>query len=355
MTYKRLFHVLILLISLLGLLLPLSAQEPVTHIIKPGENLFRIALTYGVDMNELARANNIANPTRIFSGQTLVIPNLTAVTTNPASATNPLVTAPPTTHIIQRGETLREIAIKYGISVEQLLQSNSISNPNLIYAGQTLSIWSNDLSVPITEPVTVAPTPEPAPSTVSTTTHTVVAGEYLSQIARRYGVSWTRVAEANGITDPNRIYAGMKLIIPDPTASPVTNIPASTVGEPGARIGVGREIVVVLSTQATYAYENGVLQRVAIVSTGLPATPTVQGDYKIYIKYRSQTMSGPGYYLPDVPFVMYFYQGYGLHGTYWHSNFGQPMSRGCVNMRNDDAEWFYNFASVGTPVHVRWA
>ena len=43
-------------------------------------------------------------------------------------------------------------------------------------------------------------------------------------------------------------------------------------------------------------------------------------------------MSGPGYYLPGVPYVMYFYQGYGLHGTYWHDNFGQPMSHGCVNL-----------------------
>ena len=65
-------------------------------------------------------------------------------------------------------------------------------------------------------------------------------------------------------------------------------------------------------------------------------------------------MSGPGYYLPNVEWVMYFYQGYGLHGTYWHSNFGQPMSHGCVNLTNDDARWFYEFASLGTPVHVKW-
>ena len=65
-------------------------------------------------------------------------------------------------------------------------------------------------------------------------------------------------------------------------------------------------------------------------------------------------MSGPGYYLPDVPYVMYFYQSYGLHGTYWHSNFGQPMSHGCVNLPTPEAEWFFNWAEVGTPVHVQW-
>ena len=63
-------------------------------------------------------------------------------------------------------------------------------------------------------------------------------------------------------------------------------------------------------------------------------------------------MSGPGYYLPDVPYVMYFYDGYGLHGTYWHSNFGTPMSHGCVNLSIPDAEWLYNWADVGTLVNI---
>jgi lipoprotein-anchoring transpeptidase ErfK/SrfK len=49
---------------------------------------------------------------------------------------------------------------------------------------------------------------------------------------------------------------------------------------------------------------------------------------------------------------MYFYQGYGTHGTYWHTNFGQPMSHGCVNMTIGDAQWLYNWAPVGTLVVV---
>jgi lipoprotein-anchoring transpeptidase ErfK/SrfK len=80
----------------------------------------------------------------------------------------------------------------------------------------------------------------------------------------------------------------------------------------------------------------------------------VRGQFRVYVKYRSQTMSGPGYYLPNVPYVMYFHRDYGLHGTYWHSNFGRPMSRGCVNLRTPDAQWLYNWAEVGTPVHVRY-
>ena len=89
-----------------------------------------------------------------------------------------------------------------------------------------------------------------------------------------------------------------------------------------------------------------------IVSTGTSAHPTVTGQFRIYVKLRSTAMAGPGYYLPDVPFTMYFYKGYALHGTYWHSNFGMPMSHGCVNLRTSDAEWLFNWASVGTLVNV---
>lgn len=113
-----------------------------------------------------------------------------------------------------------------------------------------------------------------------------------------------------------------------------------------------RWIDVDLSEQRVYAYEGDVIVNSFLVSTGLPETPTVTGKFKIWIKVRIQDMSGPGYYLKDVPYVMYFYEDYGLHGTYWHNNFGQPMSRGCVNLRIPDAEWLYNWASVGTVVNV---
>jgi lipoprotein-anchoring transpeptidase ErfK/SrfK len=116
----------------------------------------------------------------------------------------------------------------------------------------------------------------------------------------------------------------------------------------------GRWIDVDLSNQTVSAYEGDALMNSFIVSTGTWQTPTVTGTYKIWIKLRSTTMTGPGYYLPNVPYTMYFYKGYGLHGTYWHNNFGTPMSHGCVNLRTGDAEWLFNFASVGTTVHVHY-
>ncbi|NDJ53470.1 MAG: L,D-transpeptidase, partial [Chloroflexi bacterium] len=106
------------------------------------------------------------------------------------------------------------------------------------------------------------------------------------------------------------------------------------------------------STQHVFAYEDGDLVADFMVSTGLPATPTVVGDFAVWHKNEGQRMSGPGYDLPGVPWVMYFYQGYGFHGTYWHNNFGNPMSHGCVNMRTPDAEWLWHWAPLGTAVRV---
>ena len=93
-----------------------------------------------------------------------------------------------------------------------------------------------------------------------------------------------------------------------------------------------------------YAYEGKTVVRTFLVSTGTAAHPTVTGRFRIYAKYLYDDMAGPGYYLPNVPYTMYFYEGYSLHGTYWHHNFGHPMSHGCVNMRTPDAGWVFSLA-----------
>jgi lipoprotein-anchoring transpeptidase ErfK/SrfK len=116
----------------------------------------------------------------------------------------------------------------------------------------------------------------------------------------------------------------------------------------------GRWVDVDLTNQTAYAFEGDNVVRSFLVSTGTWQHPTVTGQFHIYVKYRYADMKGPGYYLPDVPYVMYFYDGYGLHGTYWHNNFGTPMSHGCVNFSIPDAAWLYNFASVGTLVNVHY-
>jgi lipoprotein-anchoring transpeptidase ErfK/SrfK len=149
------------------------------------------------------------------------------------------------------------------------------------------------------------------------------------------------------------VQLAMDVIVDTPTSAYVAPTSSGQQNFPSAGNGV-RWIDVDLSNQRVYAYEGDVMLNSFLVSTGTWLTPTVTGQYRIYVKYRSATMSGDDYYLPNVPYVMYFYKGYGLHGTYWHNNFGTPMSHGCVNLRTDDAGWLFNFASVGTLVNVHY-
>jgi lipoprotein-anchoring transpeptidase ErfK/SrfK len=119
-----------------------------------------------------------------------------------------------------------------------------------------------------------------------------------------------------------------------------------------AAVDEKRWIDVDLSQQSLTAYEGGTPVRTTLVSTGLPATPTPVGQFRVWIKLRYDDMAGPGYYIADVPYVMYFHGGYGLHGVTWHGNFGHPMSHGCVNLPTAEAEWLFGFAEVGTLVNI---
>lgn len=364
-----------------------------THVVQPGENLFRIALNYGLTTEELAAANGITDPTRILVGQTLIIPGSDDSTPEEAPETTVVEAAPETTnqaaspdtatddplvieaptdpnidpmapvnveeleqqsqpiyHTVLAGDTLRSIAIAYGTTEESLIADNNIANPNRIIVGQQLIVGTETAAS--AAPTTEVEAPAAEASEGETVIHTVQRGEYLSSIARRYGISNDMIIAANNIGDPNQLYAGQQLVIPvGVTAEEAAAVLYPT---PNAVHGTGRELVVDLSNSRVYAFENGMLMYEAVSSNGLPVTPTVRGEFTVQSKVRSQTMSGPGYWLPNVEWVMYFYQNYALHGAYWHDNWGQPMSHGCVNLKNQDAKWFFEFAEIGTPVTVQF-
>ena len=111
-----------------------------------------------------------------------------------------------------------------------------------------------------------------------------------------------------------------------------------------------------ISDQRAYAMKGEEQIRELVVSTGTERYPTITGQFQIYVKHLKADMRGVDlgvpWHLPDVPYVMYFYSGYGIHGTYWHDNFGTPMSHGCINLTIEDAEWLYNFSDIGTPVKI---
>lgn len=121
-------------------------------------------------------------------------------------------------------------------------------------------------------------------------------------------------------------------------------------------------ITVDLGSQTLRGWKDGKIVYETKASTGMYLTPTVKGSFKIYLKFPLQDMKGPSpyrniypagrYYIKNVPYVMYFYQGYAIHGNYWRGYFGSPGSHGCVGISPTDAQWLYSWADIGTRVEV---
>jgi lipoprotein-anchoring transpeptidase ErfK/SrfK len=115
------------------------------------------------------------------------------------------------------------------------------------------------------------------------------------------------------------------------------------------------------SDQTLYAYEGERKVHTYTVSTGRELTPTPRGEFVVYRKTPSRYMQGPipgistNYYdLPGVPWNLYFTeQGAVVHGAYWHNDFGNRHSNGCVNVDPEEAEKLYEWADLGTKVIVR--
>lgn len=125
-----------------------------------------------------------------------------------------------------------------------------------------------------------------------------------------------------------------------------------------AQATAAKRIEINLTSQRLYAFEGNTLIYNFSISSGKTQTPTVSGTFKPWIKLRYDRMIGGSralgdyYNLPNVPYVIYFYQGYALHGTYWHSNFGHPMSHGCVNLRTSDMAALYYWTDLSTPIVI---
>lgn len=114
-----------------------------------------------------------------------------------------------------------------------------------------------------------------------------------------------------------------------------------------------RWIQIDLSEQRLITWEGGKPIFGVIVSTGKKSTPTPIGVFNIYTKLKKTRMRGEGYDVKNVPHTMYYQGGYGIHGAYWHNNFGTPVSHGCVNVAPNHAKKIFNWASVGTTVVVQ--
>jgi LysM repeat protein len=303
---------------------PAYADNAGVYVVRPGDTMLRIAARHNLTATQLAAANGLRWNDWVYVGQRLEIPGQDGVDSTPSTPTP----STGSTYVVRPGDTLISIAVRHRVTLAQLARANGLHTNAWVYTGQRLKV-----------PGTGSTTPAPAPAPSTSGTYVVRPGDTLTGIAVRHGVSISRLAAANGLRTNSWVYVGQRLEIPGTGTTPPAPAP-----------GGGKWIDVDLSTQTLTAYQDGQAVFTARVSTGTWRTPTVVGTYRVYVKYVSTRMRGPGYDTPDVPYTMYFYQGYGLHGAYWHDNFGTPMSHGCVNLSVDDARWLYNWAPVGTKV-----
>jgi LysM repeat protein len=178
---------------------PIAHASCGTHVVRRGETLSGIAWRYGTTASAIARANGLRNPNYIWAGQRLYIPCGGGGGWTGGGGTGGCGGI----HVVRRGQNLSMIARWYGTSVWAIARANGLRNPNYIWAGQRLRIpcgggshggggWVGGCSQ----------------------THIVCRGQNLSMIARWYGTSVWAIARANGIHNPNYVWAGQRLCIP---------------------------------------------------------------------------------------------------------------------------------------------
>ena len=254
------------------------------------------------------------------------------------------------------GWTAMSSPVVASMIAQPVLESEATQSPQWAQASIPKPTYTS--SVPVAEVLAAAtPTPELSETPVADQT------DLSTDLSTGLPTEFSTAAPTEPVAEPELPTAeptwsgtlSMEYVQDTPTPEALPYVPPTAVQHsPSEATGGTHWIDVNLTQQMVYAYAGDTVVNSFVVSTGTWMTPTVTGKYKIWIKLRYSDMSGPDYYLPNVPYVMYFYKDYGLHGTYWHNNFGTPMSHGCVNLSIPDAEWLYNFSYEGTVVNVHY-
>ena len=176
-----------------------SSQSATTYTVKSGDTLLSIATSHHTTYEKLATLNNLTNPNLIYVGQTLKLANSSSATQT--STTKTTTSSAQGTYTVKNGDTLSGIASSHGTTYEALASANGISNPNLIYVGQTLKLSGTTTSNVTTQ----------TNNTTTASSYTVNSGDTLYAIATRFGINWQQLASQNNISQPYTIYVGQKL------------------------------------------------------------------------------------------------------------------------------------------------
>jgi LysM repeat protein len=191
------------------------------YTVEPGDSLSRIAAREGVSLNALMESNGLNKQSVIYVGQSLRIPAASAAS-EPLSVESEHAGLRVT---VQAGDSLSSIARRNGTTVAALKSANALRS-DTIYVGQELLVPGNGATPP-----SMSGSRSPRPS--GTLGYTVVPGDTVSGIARRYGISTRELMAANGMTDPNKVFVGQQLVIPGQdevstgTPEPVPSVPVT--------------------------------------------------------------------------------------------------------------------------------
>jgi membrane-bound lytic murein transglycosylase D len=165
-----------------------------TYKVRRGDTLWDIARAFSTSTSELRRLNYLGNSSRIYVGQVLRIPGNYA--SSRKSSPTVAKTTGTVTHKVKRGDTLWDIARKYGTTTAKLRRLNNLSRSSRIYVGQSLYVSRQG-------------------DTGGSFTYVVRRGDTLSDIARAFGTTVRRLQQLNNITDVRRLQVGMRLQISD--------------------------------------------------------------------------------------------------------------------------------------------
>ncbi len=209
------------------LIIPLGAVTlPQTHVVRPGETLTDIAIRYNTTVDALVTTNIITSPDNLVPGQVLTLPPTGGAQTSPPTSGAQTF---PVNYIVDTGETLRTIAAQFGTTWQALAAYNNIANPNYIQAGMVIVIPPAGYVPPATGgPVTTQPPTTPVVTQPQYITYVVQAGDVLSQIAARFGVTVESIRQVNDISNNRLIFPGDVLLIPG-TGGPIVVQPVPAV------------------------------------------------------------------------------------------------------------------------------
>lgn len=197
----------------------LSAANHTSHIVKKGETLWTIARQYNLTMDSILTTNNITNPELIYIGQQIKIPSYKNVTATPEKNVtnkpvingnnsnnniNPPKNAEPIIYTVKAGDNLWNISRKYGVSVEVIISVNNLKEKDLLSLGQKLEIPAIGGGISKSNQ-------KQEPTIV---TYTVVKGDTLWSISRRYDVNMSTIISANNLKEISRLSIGQKLKLP---------------------------------------------------------------------------------------------------------------------------------------------